>query len=64
VATLAHRSITGHLERNAIAHARIPLAAPLAVDRYSDNRATGSFILIDPEANTTVAAGMIDGRPG
>lgn len=64
VATLAHRSFTGHLERNAIAHARIALAAPLAVDRYSDNRATGSFILIDPEANTTVAAGMIDGQPG
>jgi bifunctional enzyme CysN/CysC len=29
------------------------------VDDYVDNRATGSFILIDPGANTTVGAGMV-----
>jgi sulfate adenylyltransferase subunit 1 (EFTu-like GTPase family) len=28
-------------------------------DRYCDNRTTGSFILIDPNDNDTVAAGMI-----
>ncbi len=32
---------------------------PLAVDPYQANRHTGSFILIDPETNGTVAAGMI-----
>ncbi len=32
---------------------------PIAVDPYQANRHTGSFILIDPEMNATVAAGMI-----
>ena len=33
-------------------------AAPLFYDRYNNNRQTGSFILIDPGINETVAAGM------
>ena len=38
---------------------------PLFCDPYRRNRMTGSFILIDPVANATVAAGMITGRePG
>jgi len=38
---------------------------PLFCDPYHRNRATGSFILIDPMTNATVAAGMITGRdPG
>jgi sulfate adenylyltransferase subunit 1 (EFTu-like GTPase family) len=28
-------------------------------DRYTDNRSTGSFILIDPSTNFTAGAGMI-----
>jgi sulfate adenylyltransferase subunit 1 (EFTu-like GTPase family) len=32
---------------------------PLIHDSYRRNRATGSFILIDPGTNETVAAGMI-----
>jgi bifunctional enzyme CysN/CysC/sulfate adenylyltransferase subunit 1 len=35
---------------------------PLFCDPYRRNRATGSFILIDPMTNATVAAGMITGR--
>lgn len=35
---------------------------PLFYDAYSKNRATGSFILIDPLGNHTVAAGMIIDR--
>jgi sulfate adenylyltransferase large subunit len=35
---------------------------PLFCDPYRRNRATGSFILIDPMSNATVAAGMITGR--
>lgn len=35
--------------------------APLFFDEYRRNRDTGSFILIDEAANTTVAAGMILG---
>lgn len=28
-------------------------------DRYADNRATGSFVLIDPDTLNTVAGGMV-----
>ncbi|RAJ43766.1 sulfate adenylyltransferase subunit 1, partial [Kitasatospora sp. SolWspMP-SS2h] len=31
---------------------------PLALDDYTDNRRTGSFILIDPADGTTLTAGM------
>ena len=37
----------------------IAAAKPLVFDPYRENRATGSFILIDPATNATVAAGMI-----
>jgi hypothetical protein len=33
--------------------------SPLFIDSYRESRATGSFILIDPLSNATVAAGMI-----
>ena len=32
----------------------------IAVDRYADNKETGSFILIDPESYDTVGMGMVD----
>ncbi|HVS29430.1 MAG TPA: GTP-binding protein [Solirubrobacteraceae bacterium] len=44
---------------NDIGRARLRLSSPLAVDAYSDNRATGSFVLIDEASNDTVGAGMI-----
>jgi sulfate adenylyltransferase subunit 1 (EFTu-like GTPase family) len=34
-------------------------AVPLIHDGYRRNRITGSFVLIDPGTNETVAAGMI-----
>jgi bifunctional enzyme CysN/CysC len=38
---------------------------PIFCDPYRRNRATGSFVLIDPMSNGTIAAGMITGRePG
>jgi hypothetical protein len=38
---------------------------PIFCDPYRRNRATGSFILVDPKSNATIAAGMITGRdPG
>jgi sulfate adenylyltransferase large subunit len=49
------------LEMNAIGVAVIETARPLTFDKYSNNRQTGSFILIDPATNATVAAGMING---
>jgi sulfate adenylyltransferase subunit 1 len=47
------------LAMNDIAHVRLRLYEPLACDNYTLNRATGSFIVIDPSNNATVAAGMI-----
>ena len=32
---------------------------PLFYDEYRRNRATGSFILVDENTNTTVGAGML-----
>jgi sulfate adenylyltransferase large subunit len=49
------------LEMNAIGIVKLETARPLAFDLYSVNRTTGSFILIDPATNATVAAGMISG---
>ncbi|MGJ8655980.1 MAG: sulfate adenylyltransferase subunit 1 [Akkermansiaceae bacterium] len=34
-------------------------SVPLIYDSYRKNRSTGSFILIDPQTNETIAAGMI-----
>jgi len=49
------------LEMNAIGQATLETARVLCFDRYTDNRVTGSFILIDPATNATVAAGMLTG---
>jgi sulfate adenylyltransferase subunit 1 len=58
IATLAHEA-ADTLEMNAIGAVAIELLRPIALDLYADNRATGSFILIDTTTNNTVAAGMI-----
>jgi sulfate adenylyltransferase subunit 1 len=47
------------LEMNAIGVVEIVTTKPLFFDSYERNRITGSFILIDPETSSTVAAGMI-----
>jgi sulfate adenylyltransferase large subunit len=47
------------LELNEIGRVAIETARPLFFDAYRANRWTGSFILIDPIGNSTVAAGMI-----
>jgi sulfate adenylyltransferase subunit 1 len=44
---------------NDIGRITLRTAVPLIHDSYRRNRATGSFILIDPGTNETVAAGMI-----
>jgi sulfate adenylyltransferase large subunit len=44
---------------NQIGVVTITATRPLVFDRYTDNRATGSFILIDPATNFTAGAGMI-----
>ena len=48
------------LDMNDIASVEIESTLPLFCDPYLKIRATGSFILMDPISNATVAAGMID----
>jgi sulfate adenylyltransferase large subunit len=50
------------LKLNEIGTVVIDTHSPLFVDQYRRNRATGSFILVDPVSNATVAAGMVTGR--
>ena len=47
------------LQFNEIGEAQIDLQNPIFCDPYERNRVTGSFILIDPRTNDTVAGGMI-----
>ncbi len=44
---------------NDIGTVRLRLSAPIMVDSYDVNRATGAFILVDEATNDTVAAGMV-----
>jgi sulfate adenylyltransferase subunit 1 len=47
------------LEMNGIGVAEIETRRQIAVERYSDNRTLGAFVLIDAETNATVGAGMV-----
>ena len=58
VQTLAEEAVNS-LGMNDIGVAELELTRPLFFDAYTDNRASGSFILIDPHSNATLAAGMI-----
>jgi sulfate adenylyltransferase subunit 1 len=44
---------------NDIGRISLRTSKPIAADPYQNNRATGSFVLIDEQTNQTVAAGMI-----
>jgi bifunctional enzyme CysN/CysC len=57
-----HRESAESLTLNEIGRVQLTTTHPLFFDRYEINRNTGSFILIDPYTNSTVAAGMIRGR--
>jgi sulfate adenylyltransferase subunit 1 len=54
------RSPASSLELNDIAALDLQTTVPLYFDPYSENRTTGSFIVIDPTSNATVAAGIIE----
>jgi bifunctional enzyme CysN/CysC len=54
-----HRMPADNFLLNEIGRVEIETAAPIFFDPYRLNQATGSFILIDPLTNNTVAAGMI-----
>ncbi len=57
-----HRQEAEQFELNEIGRVTIKTARPLFFDNYRINHGTGSFILIDPLTNHTVAAGMIRGE--
>jgi len=44
---------------NDIGTVHLRLSAPIMVDPYEENRATGAFILVDEATNDTIAAGMV-----
>jgi sulfate adenylyltransferase large subunit len=50
------------LSLNEIGTVVIDTHSPLFVDQYGRNRITGSFVMVDPISNATVAAGMVTGR--
>ncbi|REK84305.1 sulfate adenylyltransferase [Streptomyces inhibens] len=60
--TLEQRSGADGLNVNDIGRVVLRTAEPLALDSYTDNRHTGSFLLIDPADGTTLTAGMAGGR--
>jgi len=58
IKTLEHEPAE-NLEMNGIGVLRIETSRPIYFDAYTQNRFTGSLILIDAETNATVGAGMI-----
>jgi len=44
---------------NDIGCIRLRTSASIFFDSYTQNRTTGSFVLVDEQTNNTVAAGMI-----
>ncbi len=56
------RSDEHTLGQHEIGRLTLTASQPLFVDAYARNKATGSFILIDPGTQATVAAGMVVDR--
>src|SRR5262249_21685124 len=53
------RTAAAPLELNEIGRVVLRTTQALLLDPYARNRDTGSVILVDPESNDTVAAGMV-----
>jgi sulfate adenylyltransferase subunit 1 len=58
VNTMEHESVQ-ELSMNGIAVLELETSSALFFDGYHESRTTGSFILMDPQSNATVGAGMI-----
>ncbi len=56
--TLNRNNDVTTINMNDIARIKIITAGPLMIDKFASNRRTGSFILVHPDTNETVAAGM------
>lgn len=59
VDTLKHDSKKKYFEKNDIGLVQIRSANEVYYDPYSQNVATGNFVLIDEDTNETLAAGMV-----
>ena len=59
ISTLEKSAENKEFALNDIGCVRIRCASPIFFDSYSQNRTTGSFVLVDEQTNNTVAAGMI-----
>ncbi|OGA45907.1 MAG: sulfate adenylyltransferase [Betaproteobacteria bacterium RIFCSPLOWO2_12_FULL_63_13] len=57
---LGREPVSGSVALNDIVQASLSLNRPIFCDAYRDDRASGSFILIDELTNQTVAAGLIE----
>lgn len=57
--TTLRRESVPQFELNDIGRCQLKTVEPLVFDAYSHNRATGAFIIIDPDTFSTVAAGMV-----
>jgi bifunctional enzyme CysN/CysC len=57
--TLSKDESATELGLNEIGRVRLRITAPLMHDPYTENRLTGSFILVDEATNVTAGAGMI-----
>ncbi len=58
IETLNRLEDDNDIQMNDIARIQIKTAGPVMIDEFNNNRQTGSFILINPNTNETVAAGM------
>jgi bifunctional enzyme CysN/CysC len=54
------RSPAKTLQLNDIALCNIAISEKISIDSYSENKATGSFIIIDKDTGNTLGAGMIE----
>jgi bifunctional enzyme CysN/CysC/sulfate adenylyltransferase subunit 1 len=59
IQTLEPESAPGELAINDIGEIKLRSSKPMVFDGYASNRLTGSFILVEPGTNATVAAGML-----
>ena len=59
ISTLQKSTESKEFALNDIGCIRVRCSSPIFFDLYSQNRTTGSFVLVDEQSNNTVAAGMI-----
>jgi len=59
VNTLHRDTTAGSLGLNDIGRVKLRTTVPLFLDAYTDNRETGSFILVDEQTNKTVGACLV-----